>query len=43
VDTRLGVPVRADEHDRLVGHRLGEEPQQQQRRLVRRVQVVEHH
>jgi hypothetical protein len=43
VDAGLGAAVRADDHDALVGHRLGKEPQQQQRRLVRRMEVVEGH
>jgi hypothetical protein len=43
VDARLRVPVGADDHQAFVGRRLGEEPEQEQGRRVRRVQVVEDH
>jgi hypothetical protein len=43
VNARLHVAVGADDHQALVGHRLGEEAEQEQGRLVRRVQVVQDH
>jgi hypothetical protein len=43
VEARVGVPVGADDHQPLVGGGLGEEPEQEQRRRVGRVQVVQDH
>ena len=39
---RIDVAARADDHDPALGELAGHELQEQQRRLVRRVQVVEH-
>jgi hypothetical protein len=43
VDALLRLPVCAKHHDALARDRLSEEPQQQQRRLIRRMQVVKDH
>ena len=43
VDALLGLPVCAKQHDAPARDRLSEESQQQQRRRIRRVQVVKDH